>query len=118
MQDPLQQWFDAIYLFTKPLVEDPDDDDGEALTLFAQQALAASNSKSAAVFMPTVGGVWLCEAAAAFSDEGGASALIGAAFDLGDAQRQLLIEGETLPLGPQLFRPIEDTGDPAGLPSP
>ena len=56
MQDPLQQWFDAICLFTKPLVEDPDDDDGEALTLFAQQALAASNSKSAAVFMPTVGG--------------------------------------------------------------
>ena len=110
MQDPLHHWFDAISLFTKPLVEDPDDHDGEALTLFAQQALAASNSKSAAVFMPTVGGVWLCEAAATLSDEGGASALIGAAFDLGDAQRQLLTEGETLPLGPQLFVPLKIQG--------
>ena len=78
MEESLQKWFDAICRFTKPLVEDPDDDDGEALTLFAHQALVASNSVSAAVFMPTVGGVWLCEAAAT-SSEGGASAsgLIG-----------------------------------------
>ena len=111
MEESLQKWFDAICRFTKPLVEDPDDDDGEALTLFAHQALVASNSVSAAVFMPTVGGVWLCEAAAT-SSEGGASAsgLIGTAFDLGDAQRKLLTEGETLPMGTQLFVPLKIQG--------
>ncbi|WP_099332086.1 sensor histidine kinase [Actinomyces minihominis] len=108
----LDSWFEAIRRFTKPLVEDPvDEDEGETLELFTETALEASGSHLAALYLPAVGGYWICEAASGVTSEGQPGfTMIGTPFDLDPARRLLLSEGRALPHGLSLYIPLKIQG--------
>lgn len=99
-------WCQAASSFTKALVEAPPEDREETLDFFVEKARTAGQARNAALYLPSVGGSWLCEIA-----EGeGATALVGTFFDVAAPVMTLLEDGQPVAAGTKLHLPLISGG--------
>ncbi len=114
--DDFRAWFDAVHHFTAPFVDGQvDDDEGEILTLFTSLALSAAGAQLACLYLPSIGGRWLCEVADGTTLSGQpANTLIGKPFDFPESAQTLLKDGAPVPLGNTLLIPILIGGSVGG----
>ncbi len=99
-------WCRATESFTRALASaDPEDRD-DTLELFVKEAFKAGRAADAALYLPSVGGSWICELA-----EGkAASTLVGTFFDVAPPIMTLLEDGQPVSAGNVLYLPLHTGG--------
>lgn len=95
-------WCHATATFTKALVDAPAEDREDILDLFVQQARTAGEAQSTALYLPSVGGSWICEIAQGED----ANALIGTFFDVAAPVMALLEDDQPVAVGTKLHLPL------------
>lgn len=96
-------WFESATELTRGLVEASEEDaQEEGLDIFVTLARDASRATCAAVYLPSIGGEWICEAASGKE----AHRTLGARFDAPAGVTALLAEGKTVPAGQTIYAPI------------
>lgn len=99
-------WCKATQSFTGALATAASDDRDDTLELFVEEALRAANSADAALYLPSVGGSWICELAAGKE----ALSLVGTFFDVAPPIMSLLEDGEPVGGGNTLYLPLHTGG--------
>lgn len=102
------RWLSAINRFSRVLLSSqPDDDEGEILDLFVSEAHGATDAKWVALYLPGIGGAWVCEAAAGETESGlPARSLVGSTFDPAQSTRTLLADGNCVVHGSLAYVPL------------
>lgn len=101
--DLQQPWFFAACQFTNTLVESlGEDSDEDTLELFVRHARMAARASSAAIYLPSLGGVWICEV----MDGSSPDRQIGSVFDLPRDMRPLLCDNTPVAIGSCLYVPV------------
>lgn len=102
------RWAEALTKFTDRLLSiPPDDDEADILYSFTEYARTAAGARWGALYLPGLGGTWVCESAIGELEDGrDAQDLLGEAFVPPAGTLEVLADGHAILRSGQAFLPI------------